>query len=119
VQFVPLFPPRRMTVAHTIVKPMQANRHYTFMSQMDGEVEDDGPARPLDDALNAQGFPNDVLEAAMTTMMQPRMATTTKTSPTTDAEAEKERDEMWEIIREQRELQKITFQKYAEANGSK
>jgi pre-rRNA-processing protein IPI3 len=115
VAFVPLFSTKKPTAAQAVVKPTQANRHYTFTAQLDGEVEDSGPASTLDGIFDAQGFPAGTLEAAAAAMLQPR--STVKGVGAADAELEKERDEMWEIIREQRELQKLTFQKYVEAKG--
>jgi pre-rRNA-processing protein IPI3 len=114
ISFVPLFSKKRPTAAHTVVKPTQATRHYTFSAQLEGEIDDldDDEDRALDAMFDDQGFSAATLEAAVAAVLQPRAV-----GKPVDAEAEREREEMLEIIREQQELQKVTFQKYVEAKG--
>ena len=115
VQFVPVLHHKKPTIAHSIVKPLQTNKLYTFTSQLEGEIaEDDLAARPLDEMFKIQGFSAEALESATAALIQPR----TTGVKAVDADIEQERDQLWALVKELQDLQKVTYQKFVQASKS-
>jgi pre-rRNA-processing protein IPI3 len=109
IAFVSPFPTDGPTKAVTITKPSQAERAYTFTGQFDSYS---APATRFDSLLNAIGFPQEAMESAIAAFYQPAAASAG------DSELQKQNEELWEIINEQRALQKQTLQRYVEAKSS-
>lgn len=101
IVFLSPFEDTKLTMAHTIVKPSQAERSYTITTQFNSDL---GAESRLDTLLRTPGFSQQVLEDAISQLQQ----------PSGDSEKEqklaKENEELWEIINEQRALQKQTLQ---------
>lgn len=104
--FVSPFPTDKPTRTVTITKPSQAERAYVFSGQFD---HCPAPDTRFDSLLNASGFPKDTLENAIAAFYQPAAASAG------DQELQRQNEELWEIINEQRALQKHTLQRYVEA----
>ncbi|WYZ39384.1 hypothetical protein EsH8_III_001298 [Colletotrichum jinshuiense] len=108
-----VFPPPLQTPRSTkpaaVVKPTQAERQYTFTSQLSTGLEQETRFNKM---LHGYGLPNDVLEAAILSFQE------TQAQPVDDEEMQKQTDELWEIINEQRALQKLTMERYVEAKSS-
>jgi pre-rRNA-processing protein IPI3 len=109
IAFVSPFPTDGPTKAVTITKPSQAERAYTFTGQFDSYS---APETRFDSLLNAIGFPQEAMESAIAAFYQPAAASAG------DSELQKQNEELWEIINEQRALQKQTLQRYVEAKSS-
>ena len=107
--FVPPFPVRRPTKIVTIVKPSQAERTYTFTAELESYRS---PGSSFDSLLNTPGFSQETLERAIAQLEQPAAA-----ESTSEQELRKQNEELWEIINEQRALQKQTLQRYVEAKA--
>ncbi|KAK1763594.1 Pre-rRNA-processing protein crb3/ipi3 [Phialemonium atrogriseum] len=107
--FTSPLPGRKNTKAMNIVKPGQGGRHYTFTAQLESEL---GPETRFDSSLNATGFPQDVLEGAISAFQQP------SAESAGDQDLARQNDELWGIINEQRALQKQTLQKYIDAKAA-
>lgn len=107
--FVPPFPVRRPTKTVTIVKPSQAERTYTFTAELESYCS---PESSFDLLLNTPGFSQETLERAIAQLEQPAAA-----ESTSEQELRKQNEELWEIINEQRALQKQTLQRYVEAKA--
>ncbi|KAK3330609.1 WD40-repeat-containing domain protein [Apodospora peruviana] len=117
IVFISPFPnEKKVTRPANIVKPSQAERTYTFSTQL---MESDlaGPESRFDALLNSAGFPQEVLEDAIAALQQPTAASVGAGSNEKEQELQKKNDELWEIINEQRALQKRTLQKYVEAKS--
>jgi pre-rRNA-processing protein IPI3 len=110
IAFVSPFPADQPTKTVTIVKPSQAERAYTFAVQFDSYA---GPETRFDSLLNAAGFPQEAMESAIAAFSQPAAESAG------DQDLQKQNEELWEIINEQRALQKQTLQRYVEAKSSK
>jgi len=108
--FVSPFLTSKPTKTVNIIKPSQAERAYTFTAQF--EPMSFTKSR-LDSLLNATGFPADALESAIVAFYQP------VTQSAGDQELQRQNEELWEIINEQRALQKETLQRYVEAKSSR
>ena len=109
IAFVSPFPADKPTTTVTIVKPSQAERAYAFTSQFDAYS---APATTrFDNLLNASGFPQDAMESAIAAFYRPAAESAG------DADLQKQNEELWEIINEQRALQKQTLQRYVEAKA--
>jgi pre-rRNA-processing protein IPI3 len=102
------FPADKPTTTVTIVKPSQAERAYTFTGQFDSYS---ATATRFDTLLNASGFPQDAMENAIAAFYQPAA------EGAGDPDLQKQNEELWEIINEQRALQKQTLQRYVEAKA--
>ncbi|KAK4245612.1 WD40-repeat-containing domain protein [Corynascus novoguineensis] len=109
VTFLSPFPMDRPTKAVNIIKPSQAERAYTLAVQFDAYS---GSQTRFDSLLNSTGFPNEVMENAIAAFAQPTAESTS------DKDLKKQNEELWEIINEQRALQKQTLQRYVEAKSS-
>ncbi|KAK3371943.1 WD40-repeat-containing domain protein [Podospora didyma] len=107
IVFVSPFPTGRATKPVNITKPAQADQTYTFTTQFDSPSVSQ---TRFDSLLNTPGFPQDVLESAIAALQRPVAS---------DPELKKQNEELWEIINEQRELQKATLQKYVEAKTTR
>ncbi|KAK4155346.1 Pre-rRNA-processing protein crb3/ipi3 [Chaetomidium leptoderma] len=110
VAFVSPFPTDKPTKTVTITKPSQAERAYTLTAQFDSCS---GPETRFDSLLNAAGFPQEVIEGAVAAFYQPATE-----SAAGDQDLQKQNEELWEIINEQRALQKQTLQRYVEAKST-
>ncbi|KAL2198471.1 WD40-repeat-containing domain protein [Corynascus similis CBS 632.67] len=109
VTFLSPFPMDRPTKAANIIKPSQAERAYTLAVQFD--AYSDSRTR-FDSLLNSTGFPHEVMENAIAAFTQPTAESTS------DKDLKKQNEELWEIINEQRALQKQTLQRYVEAKSN-
>ncbi|KAI0439457.1 WD40-repeat-containing domain protein [Xylaria telfairii] len=94
----------------TVVKPFLGNRSYNFTSRIDSDTVDETRFSKM---LNSSGIPQDMLEQAILAFQEPAGNTAG------DAELQKENEELWEIINEQRALQKKTLERYVEAASTK
>jgi pre-rRNA-processing protein IPI3 len=108
VAFVSPFPTDKPTKTVNIVKPSQADRAYTFSAQFDSYS---APETRFDSLLNATGFPQEAMEKAIAAFSQPAAESGG------DQDLQKKNEELWEIINEQRALQKQTLQRYVEAKS--
>lgn len=98
------FPKKRMTKTITVVKPKLGEGHYTFTSQLTGMIDQN----PFEQAVQSLGFAQDMLEGAISKFYSPAASTSIG-----DDKLRKENEELWQIVNEQRDLQKITWEKYA------
>ncbi|KAK3693640.1 WD40-repeat-containing domain protein [Podospora appendiculata] len=105
--FVSPFPTQKTTMALAVVKPSQAERTYTFTAQLESDLN---PETRFDALFNSAGFSQQALEDAIAAFEQPAVAGTV-----TEQELQKQNEELWEIINEQKALQKATLQRYVEA----
>ncbi|RWA06511.1 hypothetical protein EKO27_g8592 [Xylaria grammica] len=110
ITFVSPLPSPRPTRPTTIVKPFLGNRHYNFTSQIESDMVNETRFSKM---LASNGLPQDVLEQAILAFQEPASNTAG------DAELQKENEELWEIINEQRALQKKTLERYVEAASTK
>ncbi|KAI2627236.1 WD domain-containing protein [Xylaria nigripes] len=110
IAFVPPLPSPRSTRLATVVKPFLGNRSYTFTSQLDSDIVSETRFAKI---LKSNGIPQDMLEQAILAFQDPVASTAG------DAELQKENEELWEIINEQRALQKKTLERYVEATSTK
>lgn len=110
--FPPLMQQEAASKPVSVVKPSLAERQYTFTSQLETDMSED--AR-FDVALNGAGFPDDVLERAVLDFSEPAAAAA-DLSPANgiSEEAQKQIDELKEIINAQKDLQKATRQQYVD-----
>lgn len=108
IAFISPLPGKTTTKTPTIVKPTQATRNYTFTTQLESELE---PETRFDSMLTATGFPADILENAIAAFEQPSAGSAG------EQELARQNDELWEIINEQRALQKQTLERYIEAKS--
>ncbi|KAI1827732.1 WD domain-containing protein [Xylaria intraflava] len=107
IAFVSPLPSPRPTRPTAVVKPFLGSRSYTFTSQIDSDA---GSETRFSRALTSNGIPQDMLEQAILAFQAPAGGTAG------DAELQKENEELWEIINEQRALQKKTLERYVEAS---
>jgi pre-rRNA-processing protein IPI3 len=97
------FPETRLTRPQTVVKPKLGESNYTFTVQLTGSMGNSA----FDHAVSTPGFSLELLEDSISRISGP-----SATSPSGDDKLRKENDELWQIISEQRELQKQTWDKY-------
>jgi pre-rRNA-processing protein IPI3 len=97
------FPETRLTRPQTVVKPKLGESNYTFTAQLTGSMGNSA----FDHAVSTPGFSLELLEDSISRISGP-----SATSPSGDDKLRKENDELWQIISEQRELQKQTWDKY-------
>lgn len=96
------FPARKLTKPLTVVKPKLGESSHIFTGKLLGAI---GTPRR---AIDANGFPSDLLEKAIASF-----STTSLTSSSSgDEQLQKENEELWKIVSEQRALQKKTWDKY-------
>ncbi|KAF6815383.1 ribosomal assembly complex component [Colletotrichum plurivorum] len=110
--FPPLLQAARSTKPAAVVKPTQAERQYTFTSQLVTELQ---PKARFENLLNGHGLPDEVLEAAILSFQE--TPAQTASGEDDDAETPEETDELWEIINEQLALQKLNMQRCVEASS--
>lgn len=108
ISFVSPFPTEKPTKTVNIVKPSQAERAYTFTAQFDAFQSS---ATRFDSLVNASGFPREPMESAIAAFYQPAAESAG------DEDLRKQNEELWEIINEQKALQKQTLQRYVEAKS--
>ncbi|KAH8908091.1 WD40 repeat-like protein [Coniochaeta sp. PMI_546] len=101
IVFLSPFPETKLIVAPTIIKPNQAERTYTLAAQFTSDISAQTRFNAL---LNTPGFSQTVLEDAVAALQQPTAESGR------EQELAKENEELWEIINEQRALQKQTLQ---------
>ncbi|CAJ2503702.1 Uu.00g110960.m01.CDS01 [Anthostomella pinea] len=109
VEFVPLLTPARSTKSAMVVKPFLGSRSYDFTSQLGSDLVSDTRFGKM---LNSNGIPKDVLEQAILAFQEPAG------DNIGDQEVRKENEELWEIINQQRALQKKTLDRYVEAKSA-
>ncbi|EAQ89614.1 hypothetical protein CHGG_06233 [Chaetomium globosum CBS 148.51] len=110
IDFVSPFPTDKPTKTVNIIKPSQAERAYTFAAQFDSYS---GAETRFDSLLNAAGFPQEAIESAIAAFSQP------VAEATGDEDLKKQNEELWDIINEQRALQKQTLERFAEAKPNR
>ncbi|KAI0551419.1 WD40-repeat-containing domain protein [Xylaria curta] len=110
IKFVSPLASSNPTRPMTVVKPFLGNRSYNFSSRIESDTV--GETR-FSKMLNSNGIPQEMLEQAILSFQEPAGNTAG------DAELQKENEELWEIINEQRALQKKTLQRYVEASSAK
>jgi pre-rRNA-processing protein IPI3 len=110
IAFISPFPTDKPIQAVNITKPSQAERAYTFAGQLE---PCSAPETRFDSLLNATGFPQEAMESAIAAFYQP------VAESGGDQELQKKNEELWEIINEQRALQKQTLQRYVEAKSNR
>lgn len=101
IVFLSPFPEPKLVAAPTIVKPNQAERNYTLTAQFGADL---GAQSRFDALLKTPGFSQGVLDDAIAALQQPAAETAR------EQELAKENEELWEVINEQRALQKQTLQ---------
>ncbi|KAI3326953.1 WD domain-containing protein [Xylariaceae sp. AK1471] len=110
IAFVAPLPAPRSTRPTVVVKPFLGSRTYNFTSQINTDMVNETRFSKM---LNSNGIPQDMLEQAILAFQEPAGNTAS------DAELQKENEELWEIINEQRALQKKTLERYVEAASTK
>ncbi|KAI1779267.1 putative ribosomal assembly complex component Ipi3 [Hypoxylon cercidicola] len=110
IVFVSPLPTSRPTKPVAVVKPFLGSRTYNFTAQLDSDMVEE---TRFSKTLKSKGVPNDVLEQAILAFQAPAQGSIH------DQEVNsKEVEELWEIINEQRALQKKTLQRYIEAKSA-
>jgi pre-rRNA-processing protein IPI3 len=104
--FVAPFTARKATQAVTVVKPAQTGRNYAFTSQLEAELCSE---TRFDSMLTATGFSRGQLEEAISEFQQPHG------DSSSEQELARQNHELWELVHEQRALQRETLQRYIEA----
>jgi len=99
------FPEKRLTKPQTVVKPKLGEGNYTFTVQLVGSMGNS----TFDKAISSSGFPSQMLEDAISRLSGPSTP-----SSSGDDKLRKENQELWQIINEQRELQKKTWDQYTQ-----
>ncbi|TGJ81164.1 hypothetical protein E0Z10_g7610 [Xylaria hypoxylon] len=110
ITFVSPLSSPRPTRPTAIVKPFLGNRSYNFTSQIDSDIVNETRFSKM---LTSSGLPRDMLEQAILAFQEPAGNTAG------DAELQKENEELWEVINEQRALQKKTLERYVEVASTK
>lgn len=93
-----------------IVKPFLGSRSYNFTAQLDSELA--GETR-FSKMLNGKGFSGETIEQAILALQQPSSA-----SAAGDDQLRQENEDLWNVINEQKALQKKTMQRLKEAQAS-
>lgn len=109
IVFVSPLPYSRSTKPIEVVKPFMGSRSYNFTAQLDSSMEAETRFSKM---LKTNGLPNDVLEQAILAFQAPDLDTVG------DQELRKENEELWEVVNEQRALQKKTLQRYLDAKSA-
>ncbi|KAL1882044.1 hypothetical protein VTK73DRAFT_2758 [Phialemonium thermophilum] len=107
ILFVPPLQEKKPTMTPTVVKPSQMEMQYTFTSQL--EAESGTETSRFQTLLRATGFPQVVLEDAVAAFQQPAA------DSAAEQDLARQNEELWEVIKEQKALQKETLQKYMDA----
>jgi pre-rRNA-processing protein IPI3 len=108
IAFVSPFPESKSTQPTAIVKPFLGSRTYNFTSQIETDMENETRFSKM---LASNGVPQEILEQAILAFQEP------VSNSVGDAELQKENEELWEIVREQRALQKKTLEQYVKATS--
>jgi pre-rRNA-processing protein IPI3 len=109
IMFSP-FPGKKLTKPQTVVKPKLGESNYTFTAQLIGSMGNND----FDHAVSISGWPSEMLENAISRFSGPAAA-----SSSGDDKLSKENEELWQIINEQRELQKKTWDKYTKLKSGR
>jgi pre-rRNA-processing protein IPI3 len=109
LSFVSPLPSARRIKSASVVKPFLGSRSYNFTAQLESDLV--GETR-FGKMMNSKGFSNDALEQAIMALQQPQV------EAVGDDALRKENEGLWDIINEQRALQKKTLQKYVEAKSA-
>lgn len=99
------FPSGRLTKASSVVKPKLAEGPYVYTAQLTGAIG----TNSFEQALEHTGIPTDMLEDAISRFYQRNTAA----SSGGDEKLQKENEELWAVVNEQRALQKQTWEKYS------
>ncbi len=131
--FVPPLRPAGPTAATNtrpvaVVRPFLGGRAYGFTAQLTSDMTKAPAAAPAGGAprtrtrfarmLDARGLPPDSLEQAILALRQPAAGGGGDGVGVGDQELRTENEELWEIVNEQRALQKKTLQRYIEARSA-
>ncbi|CZT44289.1 related to WD-repeat protein CRB3 [Rhynchosporium secalis] len=96
------FPSRKLTKSLTVVKPKLGESSHIFTGKLLGSIGSTSRA------IESNGFPSDLLERAISSF-----STTSLTSSSSgDEQLQEENAELWELVNQQRALQKKTWSKY-------
>lgn len=106
IAFVSPLSSQKPTRPLTIIRPFLGNRSYNFTSQINTDMANETRFSKM---LASNGIPQDMLDQAILAFQEPAG------NGSGDAELQKENEELWEIINEQRALQKKTLERYVEA----
>ncbi|XXH02671.1 hypothetical protein Hte_009053 [Hypoxylon texense] len=109
IVFTSPLPTPRSTKSVTVVKPFLGSRTYNFTAQLESDLTEETRFSKI---LQSKGVPNEVLEQAILAFQAPAQ------DSIGDQELRKENEELWEVINEQRALQKKTLQRYIEAKSA-
>ncbi|KAI4866199.1 putative ribosomal assembly complex component Ipi3 [Hypoxylon rubiginosum] len=109
IVFTSPLPTPRPTKSVTVVKPFLGSRTYNFTAQLDSDATEETRFSKM---LQSKGVPNDVIEQAILAFQAPVQ------DGVGDQELRRENEELWEVINEQRALQKKTLQRYIEAKSA-
>ncbi|KAI9745238.1 MAG: Pre-rRNA-processing protein ipi3 [Claussenomyces sp. TS43310] len=107
MQILSPFPESLAAKAVMVVKPRLGESDYAYTGQLIKTLH----GGKYDEVFHGPGFPSDMLAEAITRFYAPA-----QTGSAGDAELRKENEELWAIVKEQRALQKRTYEKYREAN---
>ncbi|KAK2059367.1 WD domain-containing protein [Colletotrichum caudatum] len=110
--FPPLLRAPRSTKPTAVIKPTQAERQYAFTSQLNTSL---GQKTRFGTMLDGFGLPSDLLDSAGVAFQDAQFQSIADDD---DDETQRQTDELWEMINEQRALQKLTMQPYVEAMSS-
>ncbi|TQN69918.1 Pre-rRNA-processing protein crb3/ipi3 [Colletotrichum shisoi] len=110
--FPPLLQAPRSTKPAAVIKPAQAERQYTFTSQLNTSLEQETRFAKM---LNGFGVPSDMLESAVLSFQEAQAQPLTEEGE----ETQQHTDELWDIINEQRALQKLAMQPHLEARSAR
>ncbi|KAK7946671.1 uncharacterized protein PG986_010992 [Apiospora aurea] len=102
-------PRTKSTQVTTVVKPFLGSRNYNFTAQLVTDLTEESRFEKM---LNGKGFATGELESAIQALQQPHA------DSSGDSELKKENEALWDIINEQRALQKKTLERYAEAKAA-
>ncbi|KAH9889228.1 putative ribosomal assembly complex component Ipi3 [Xylariomycetidae sp. FL2044] len=115
IVFVSPFPSARATRPVAVVQPFLGSRSYNFTAQLEGDMEEDEEETRFSKMLNSNGVPGDILEQAIMAFQQPAGDHQNLGG---DEQLGKENEELWEIINEQRALQKKILERYVAAKSA-
>ncbi|KAI0130218.1 WD40-repeat-containing domain protein [Xylariales sp. AK1849] len=107
--FLSPIPSARHTKSITVIKPFLGSRSYNFTAQFESDFT--GETR-FGKMMTSKGFSKSTLEQAILSLQQPQ------TNSAGDDEVRKENEALWDIINEQRALQKKTLERYVEAKSA-
>ena len=97
------FQENHMTKAVTVVKPKLGQSNYPLSAQLIGTMR----SSSFDHVVRTSGFRGKLLQDAVCNFSSPVAA-----SATGDEKLQRENEELWKIVNEQRDLQRKTWEKY-------